>query len=210
MIEDLKRLQIGKIIENPLMKNYTTYKVGGPALCMAFPKNIESLIKLIKYIKKNNLKYKVVGNGSNLIFKDEMYNGIIIKLNEFDKLEINNEIITVGAGYSLIKLAMKTAKLGLTGLEFTTGIPGTVGGAIFMNAGAYNSDMGYVVKKVDVLTPNLEIKTLYNKDLNFHYRTSFLQENPDYICLKVTIALKKGNEKNILEILLMKEKLEGY
>ena len=93
---------------------------------------------------------------------------------------------------------MQVAKKGLAGLEFATGIPGTVGGAVFMNAGAYKSDMGYIVQTVTVLTPDLRIIKLENKEMNFHYRSSFLQTHPGYICLEVVIRLDKGN-KSILE-----------
>ena len=120
---------------------------------------------------------------------------------ELKNLEINDNIIKVGAGYSLIKLSLKCARLGLAGLEFAAGIPGSIGGAVFMNAGAYKSDMGYIVKEVKVLTPDLEIKTLSNKEMDFHYRTSFLKKNPEYICLEATIELTKGDRDLILEVI---------
>ncbi|MBO5096217.1 MAG: UDP-N-acetylmuramate dehydrogenase [Bacilli bacterium] len=201
MIEKIKKLKIGKIIENPIMKKYTTYKVGGNALAIVYPDDVNSLIKLLKYLNENNIKYKVLGNGSNVIFKDELYDGIIINLSKLDKFEVNDTVITVGAGYNLTKLALKVARLGLTGLEFASGIPGTVGGAVYMNAGAYKSDMGYIVSEVKVLTPELEIKTIYNRDMNFHYRTSFLKQNSGYICLEAKIVLKKGNKEEILSLL---------
>ena len=201
MIESLKKLKIGKIIKSPKMSEYTTYKVGGKALAIIFPDNIDKLIKLLDYLHKEKIKYKIVGNGSNLIFSDDNYEGVIIKLDEFNNLEIRDNIVNVGAGYNLIKLSLKVARLGLVGLEFASGIPGTVGGAVYMNAGAYKSDMGYVVREVKVLTPDLKIKTLYNKDMNFHYRSSFLQNNPGYICLEVKIALRKGDPNAILEII---------
>jgi len=201
MIEEIKKLKIGKIIPEPLMKNYTTYKVGGKALAIVFPNNINNLIKLLTYLKEKNIKHIIIGNGSNLIFKDEDYNGVVIKLNELDHLEINDTVVTVGAGYNLIKLCMKVAKLGLTGLEFAAGIPGTVGGAIYMNAGAYKSDMGYIVSEIKVLTPSLKIKTLYNKDLDYHYRSSFLQKNKDYICLEAKLVLKKGDASAIKSVI---------
>lgn len=201
MIKEIKKLKIGKIIEKPIMKKYTTYKVGGEALALIFPDNVECLVKLLNFIKENNMKYKILGKGSNVIFKDELYDGIIINLSKLDKFEVNDTIITVGAGYSLIRLSLNAAKLGLSGLEFASGIPGTVGGAIYMNAGAYKSDMGYIVSEVTVLTPSLEIKTIYNKDMNFHYRTSFLKQNEGYICLEAKIVLKKGNKDEILNLL---------
>lgn len=206
MIEDLKKLKVGKIISKPLLKNYTTYKVGGEALALVIPNGVEELITLLKYVRENNIKYKIIGNGSNLIFNDKGYNGIIIKLSKFDDLKIENRLVTVGSGYNLIKLCLKVARLGLTGLEFASGIPGTIGGAVFMNAGAYKSDMGYVVKSVKVLTPDYEIKTLTNKELDFHYRTSFLQKNPDFICLEATIVLQKGKQENIMEVINERKK----
>ncbi len=201
MIENLKKLKVGKVVINPNMSDYTTYKVGGNALAIIYPNNIDNLVKLLKYLNKNNIKHKILGNGSNLIFSDETYNGVLIKLEEFNKLEINDTIVTVGAGYNLVKLSMKVARLGLAGLEFASGIPGTVGGAIFMNAGAYKSDMGYITSEIKALTPDYQIITLYNKDLQFHYRTSFLQKHPDYICLEVKLILKKGDADTIMEVI---------
>ncbi len=201
MIENLKKLKVGKVVINPNMSDYTTYKVGGNALAIIYPNNIDNLVKLLKYLNKNNIKHKILGNGSNLIFSDETYNGVLIKLEEFNKLEINDTIVTVGAGYNLVKLSMKVARLGLAGLEFASGIPGTVGGAIFMNAGAYKSDMGYITSEIKALTPDYQIITLYNKDLQFHYRTSFLQKHPDYICLEAKLILKKGDADTIMEVI---------
>ena len=198
ILKSLKDLKCGKV-EQILLKNYTTYKVGGKSILVT-PRKIDDLKKLIIFLKNNNVKYKVLGNGSNVIFNNSGYDGVIIKLNEFNSLMITGNTVVVGAGYSLMKLAIKTCHMGLFGLDFATGIPGTVGGAVYMNAGAYKSDMGYVVKSVKVLTPDLEVKSLSNKDLDFHYRTSFLQKNPGYICLEATIKLRKGNKDVIMEI----------
>lgn len=192
-------MKIGKIMENVPLKNLTSYKLSGIASKVIFPSNVPELIELMKYIRKNHLKYKVIGSGSNLIF-DGDYNGILIKLDKLDHLTIKNCEITVEAGYLLKKLALKACRLGLTGLEFATGIPGTVGGACSNNSGAYNSDMGYIVKSLKVLTPSLEIKIMENKELDYHYRTSFFEKNPEYIILEANIQLKKGNKQEILEI----------
>ncbi|MEG0826715.1 MAG: FAD-binding protein, partial [Bacilli bacterium] len=135
IINELKKLKIGKIINDVNLKKYTTYKLNEQAFGIAFPDSIESLIILLRFLKKNDIKHKIIGNGSNLIFTD-YYDGILVKLEEINHLEINDETVTVGAGYNLIKLAYKVADLGLSGLEFATGIPGTIGGAIYMNAGA--------------------------------------------------------------------------
>ena len=199
--EEVEKESIGKVEKEVFMSKYTTYKVGGLALGIIYPKNVEKLVTLIKLLKKYKIKYKVIGNGSNLLFSDKKYEGIIIKLNCFDEIKIVDNKITVGAGYQLIRLSTLTAKKGLTGLEFASGIPGTVGGAVFMNAGAYKSDMGYVVRNVKVLTPENEIINLTNKEMNFHYRTSFLQKHPEYICLEVTIRLKYGKKEEIEKLI---------
>lgn len=206
LIEQLKQMNIGKLETNVLLSKYTTYKVGGKAKVLAYPKNAEKLITLLKWAKTNNIPYKMLGNGSNLIFSDADYNGILIKLTEFDDIEIFDNKIRVGAGYSLMKLSRIALKNSLTGLEFAAGIPGTVGGAVFMNAGAYKSDMGYIVQMIKVLTPDFRIVTLENKELAFHYRTSFLKTHPNYICLEATIKLEKGKKDAIEEV--MKSRLQ--
>lgn len=201
IIDEIKKFNFGEVLENVDISKYTTYNVGGHALAMIFPKDIYSLIELMKFINHYHIKYKVIGRGSNLIFSSELYDGILIKLDHFDELEINGNEITVGAGFQLIKLATRLSRIGYTGIEFATGIPGSVGGAIFMNAGAYKSDMGYIVKSVKVLTPELKVIELTNYDLDFHYRTSFLQKNPGYICLQATLILKKGDPDEIMQLI---------
>lgn len=191
----------GKVIEKPSMKNYTTYKIGGYAKYIVFPEDEKKLIDLLKYLHMEKEKYKVIGNGSNLIFSDDGFDGVIIKLDELNNLDIDGTIIKVGAGYNLMRLSLKLSRSGYKGLEFAAGIPGSVGGAIFMNAGAYGSDMGYIAREVKVITPEFEIKTLSNKEMDFHYRTSFLKQNPDYICLEATLCLEKGNEKEIMDLI---------
>jgi len=198
---EIRKLNVGKVIDNYMLKDHTTYKVGGKAICAAVPNDENDLITLLSYLRENNIKYKILGNGSNVIFNDSGYNGVIVKLDNFNNLKILNNKVIVGAGYPLNKLAIRVSRLGLTGLEFAAGIPGTIGGAVYMNAGAYKSDIGYVLTSIKVLTPDYKIKTMYNKDLDFHYRTSFLQKNKDYICLEATIHLMKGNSEEIMELI---------
>ena len=200
IISEIKKLKIGKVLSNVDLKKYTTYKLQEEAKGLVYPKDTESLIKLLKFLNDNDIKYKIIGNGSNLIFT-KYYDGILIKLDEFNNLKIEDNLVTVGAGYSLIKLSYKVANLGLSGLEFASGIPGTVGGAIYMNAGAYKSDMGYIVKDILVLTPDYHVITMNNKELDFHYRTSFLMKNSGFICLEVTLKLYKKEKNEILEIM---------
>jgi len=206
IIKEIKELHVGKVLEDYTLKEHTTYKVGGKAICAVVPEDEKKLITLLSYLKEKNIKYMVLGNGSNVIFNDSGYNGVIIKLDNFNHLNIINNKIVVGAGYPLNKLALRVSRLGFTGMEFAAGIPGTVGGAVYMNAGAYKSDMGYILTSVKVLTPDYEIKTMKNKELDFHYRTSFLQKNKDYICLEATITLIKGNSEEIMELISERKK----
>ncbi len=207
IIDLIKSKNIGKIEENVSLKKYTTYCSGGIARAIVFPKSVDALVMLLNILKKSPIKYKILGNGSNLLFSDSLYDGILIKLSEFDNIKfIGKNKVRVGAGYPLIKLSLQTAKKGLTGLEFASGIPGSVGGAVYMNAGAYKSDMGYVVESVKVLTPDLNIINLVNKEMNFHYRSSFLQSHPGYICLEVTIELKVGKREAIEELIRERRK----
>ena len=206
IIKEIKELHVGKVLEDYTLKEHTTYKVGGKAICAVVPEDEKKLITLLSYLKEKNIKYMVLGNGSNVIFNDSGYNGVIIKLDNFNHLNIINNKIVVGAGYPLNKLALRVSRLGFTGMEFAAGIPGTVGGAVYMNAGAYKSDMGYILTSIKVLTPNYEIKTMKNNELDFHYRTSFLQKNKGYICLEATITLIKGNSEEIMEIINERKK----
>ena len=201
LLKEIKKINV-KFDENVNIIKLTTYKAGGVASLVAYPDNTHELINLIKLLKNREIKYKVIGNGSNLLFSDKEYDGVLINLKHFDTCKfINNNRVKVGAGFPLIKLSLRCAKRGLTGLEFASGIPGTIGGAVFMNAGAYKSDMGYIVSSCKVLTDKLEIITLTNAELDFHYRTSFLQKHRDYICLEATIHLRKGKKEAIESVI---------
>lgn len=200
-IQEIKKMNIGKVILNVPLSLHTTYKVGGKAKCFIYPEDTKKLIKLLKYIKKNNIKYKILGNGSNTLFSDRPFDGIIIKLDKFDNIDIKVNTVVVGAGYNLMKLCALVARRSLTGLEFASGIPGTIGGAVYMNAGAYKSDMGYIIKRVKVLTPDFKVINMTNRELDFHYRSSFFQTHKDYICLEATIGLKKGKKEEIQKVI---------
>lgn len=199
-LEIIKRSDLGKIEENVSLSKHTTYKVGGKATLMIHPKTTDQLIQIIKLCNGHKIKFKVLGNGSNTLFSDRDFKGVIIKLTAFDKIEFFRNTVTVGAGANLMRVASMAIKKGLSGLEFATGIPGTVGGAVFMNAGAYNSDMGYVVRKVKVLTPDYKVINMTNREMKFKYRTSFLQKNPAYICLEAHISLKEANTAEMTEL----------
>lgn len=201
IIKELKKMNLGKIVENANLKNYTTYKIGGVARAIIYPKNIECLVSTIEFLKNSKTKYMILGNGSNVLFSDKNYEGIIIKLDELNHLEVKGNKIICGAGVPLMKVSREAVRHSLTGLEFAAGIPGSIGGAVYMNAGAYKSDMGYIVSQVKVLTPKMTVITMVNKEMDFHYRTSFLKTHKDYICLEATLVLKKGIKENIEEVI---------
>ena len=197
IIKQIKDKNIGKVLTDVSLKQYTTYKVGGIAKVMVYPESISKLVCLIKLLKANSIKFMVLGFGSNVLFSDNIYDGVVIKLDLLNQIEFKKDKVIAGAGASLMKVALMSVRKGLSGLEFATGIPGSIGGAVYMNAGAYKSDMGYVVTKIKVLTPKLRVITMVNKELDFHYRTSFLKKHPDYICLEATIKLRKGNKEEM-------------
>ena len=184
--------------ENISLKKYNTYRIDILAKYMVFPKNTRELIELINFARTNNLKYMILGNGSNVIFNTTYYDGIIIKLDNFNNMSIKGNKVYAEAGCSLIKLAISTINAELSGLEFACGIPGTVGASISMNAGAYNLDISNSLESISVLTPQNEIITLNKKKLEFSYRDSFLKRNPDYVVLSANFLLKKGNREEML------------
>ena len=197
-IKDIYELNIGDVYENVDLSSYTTYKLKAIGKFLVVPRDIDCLKKLIKFIKENGIKYKILGNGSNLIFVNDFYDGILIKLDNFNSLEINDCVVNVGAGYNLMKLALKCSMMGLSGLEFATGIPGSVGGAVYMNAGAYNCDISGVLESSLVLTPDLDIVKYSNSDFGFSYRTSVLQGNSGFVCLSAKFRLSHGDKDEIM------------
>ena len=189
-------LDIENIKENESLKLHTTYKVGGIAKYFITPNDFDELIKLLKYLKENNIKYMILGNGSNTIFSSKTYDGVIINLSNLNKMKIDGNKIFVEAGYQLIKLSIDAMNNNLSGLEFASGIPANVGGAIYMNAGAYKSDMSEIIEEVTFLDENYELKTLKKDELNFSYRHSLFQEK-NYIIISAILKLTSGNKEEI-------------
>lgn len=184
-----------KKVSNADLRNYTTYKLEGKVACVYFPEDVTELEDLILMLKKEDKKHKILGNGSNLIISSK-YDGALIKLEKFDKLDIDGNIVTVGSGYMLPKLALECAKKNLSGLEFASGIPGTIGGAIYQNAGAYGEQMDKVIKSVTVLDNQGNIKKLNKEELQLGYRDSILKHE-NLICLEVMLELKLDSYENI-------------
>ena len=175
--------------EQANLKRYNTYRLDTTCKYLIFPNNKEELRELLKLLNENKEKYIVLGNGSNIIFSLDHYDGVVIILSKLNKVTINNNIIEVEAGYSLQKLALEVCDLGLTGLEFACGIPGHIGASIAMNAGAYNSSLSEVVESVEVINPNYEIITMSKEELNFEYRDSLLKKefNIDLVLEQIII-----------------------
>ena len=197
-IETIKLMNVGECLENEPLYKHTTYKVGGPCALYIKVKDIESLQALMTYIRDEKIPYFVIGNGSNLLFSDKMFEGIIVSLNEcFKTISINGCEITADAGVSVIHLANEACKCGLSGLEFAGGIPASVGGAIYMNAGAYLSEFSNIVDKVTILDEHGAIKTLTSNEMNFSYRHSILQEQPEWIVINCQLHLASKDVKEI-------------
>lgn len=200
--EDLDELNVGETIEDEPMYKHTTYKVGGPARIYLMVKDIDSLVKVIRYCNRHRVKHMVIGRGSNLLFSDREYEGVIISLNEcFDKISVNGSIIKAQAGVSMIKLSYQAAKYGLSGFEFMGGIPGSIGGGIYMNAGAYKYDIASVVKSVTLLNEKHEVVTYSNEQMQFSYRHSICQDNRKLIVLEVEFELNAKSPEEIKQVL---------
>ena len=184
---------ICEIIENASLINYNTYKLDTYTKYLAIPKSIDELINLLKYVNDKNIKYFIIGNGSNIILPDEKFDGVIISFKGLNKYEINNNEIIAEAGCMLPKVATDAINRSLKGLEWATAIPGTIGGSILGNAGAYLHEIMEVIKEIKVLDKDFNVKTLTKNDITYGYRTTSLKEKRDYIILSATIELEPGN-----------------
>lgn len=186
-----------RIIFNEPMKKHTTFKIGGPVDVMVMPQDIEELRQIISIIKKRKTPFLVLGLGSNILVKDKGFRGIAIKLgNNLKNIRISGEEIYCEAGMRLSELSKRAAGSGLSGLEFAEGIPGSLGGAIVMNAGAYNGEMKKYVVSVQAIAPDGKIKTFNNEEMDFSYRHSIFQTN-GYIVVSALLKLKYNNIETI-------------
>lgn len=200
--KDLEVMNVGEMIEDEPMYKHTTYKVGGPARIYLKVKDVESLVKTIEYCNENQVEYKVIGRGSNLLFSDKEYEGIIISLNEcFTKISVNGCIIKAQSGVLMINLAYQAAKIGLSGFEFMGGIPGAIGGGIYMNAGAYKYDIASVVKSVTLLNEKHQVVTYTKEQMEFSYRHSICQDNQQLVILEAEFELTAKDPSEIKAVL---------
>ncbi len=181
-----------RIFQNEMMKKHTSFKIGGPADFFIIIESVEELKAVLKFAKELDIPVTCIGNGSNLLIKDNGIRGLTIKL-DFKDLTINEDEIEAGAGVPIPVLARKAYENGLSGLEFASGIPGTLGGAIKINAGAYGGEFKDVVDFTTYLDNNLQVHTVSNEDQNFSYRNSRFN-NTDDIIISAKMKLKKENK----------------
>lgn len=183
-----------KVKYNEKMSKYTTMRVGGPCDCIVFPDEISKIKEVIDFCKNENITFFVIGNGSNLLVKDEGIHGVVIKLgHRFGKIELDGEYILAYAGATMPTLSQLAKKNSLKGLEFACGIPGTIGGGVKMNAGAYGSQISDILYEVTYMDEKEEIKTIKNKECSFGYRKSIFTINPNYVILSAKFKLERGN-----------------
>ena len=179
------------------MKRHTTFRIGGPADCFLLPSTEEELQGILKICKDEKMPYFILGNGSNLLVSDKGYQGVVVQLyRNFGQIRVEDSRIHAQAGALLSGIAAAAREASLTGFEFAGGIPGTLGGAVVMNAGAYGGEMKDVLKEVTVLTPEGGVLTLQADELHMGYRTSVIKE-AGYIVLEAVISLEKGDQEEI-------------
>lgn len=197
--------EFGKVKENVDLKNYNTYKIPRLAKYLVDVKSEESLIGLIDYLNKSKVKYLILGNGSNVVLPEKDLDGVVIKLSGLNSINIDDDEVYVGAGVMLPKLVSETVNNCLTGLEWASGIPGTVGGAVVGNAGAYLSDIFSFIEEIKVLDKGI-IKTINRNDVKYSYRYTSFKDDKNIIVLGVKLKLNKGSSDESTD--LMKKRLE--
>ncbi len=211
MREEIKKqfceiLGSSQVLTEEPMSSHTTFRVGGPAEYFVCPRTVEEVQKVIRICLENQLPYFILGNGSNLLVSDQGYRGVIIQLfKNMNQITVAGERITAQAGALLSSIAKQALASGLTGFEFAGGIPGTLGGAVVMNAGAYGGEMKDVLESVTVLNQEYQIMAIPATEMELGYRTSVVKKK-NYIVMEAVLKLQAGDEEIIRGI--MKELTE--
>ena len=186
-----------RITPEAALKEYITFRFGGPCRALININSAASAAELIKYMKQNAIKYGILGRGSNVIASDEGFDGVILHFgSDFSEIEADGNTIRCDAGALLASVCVRAQQLGLTGMENLFGIPGTVGGALYMNAGAYGSEMKDVVVSAEYIDEDCTIKTIKSEDMELAYRRSFFSGS-DRVITSVTMELKAGDADEI-------------
>ncbi len=192
------------ILLNEPMKDHTTFRIGGPADCLILPASMEDVAFVFQCLKRHDIPFVILGNGSNVLVLDKGIRGVVIKFNSpISAIRKKKNTLTAGAGALLRDVSEFAAENSLSGMEFACGIPGSIGGAVFMNAGAYDGEMKNIVSAVRAISPKGEIVQFAANELDFGYRHSIFQENGCAIC-EVDLTLTPGNAEEI------KEKIAGF
>ena len=187
----------GKVLIDEPMKNHTSFKLGGPVDILVVPGNVDEILNIVKVCKSENINYRIMGNGSNLLVKDKGIRGVIIKIaDNLKNIDVKEDRMIVEAGALLSTVSKRALKESLKGFEFAGGIPGTIGGAVTMNAGAYGGEMKHVVDRVKCIDRDGEILNFTNDEMNFGYRQSEV-ERQNLIVLEVELKLEKANYDDI-------------
>lgn len=194
----LQQLDIGKVKENEKLANHTTMKIGGPADLFIEPSSVENLKQVMELIKAHHIKWTAIGRGSNLLVSDKGIEGAVIKLGRgLDHIYLNDSLLLAGGGCSVVALSTQISRKGLSGLEFASGIPGSVGGAVYMNAGAHGSDVSKILERAHILFEDGTMEWLTNEELKFSYRTSVLQNERPGIVVEAEFMLMPGDKEKI-------------
>lgn len=181
------------------LSSYVNFKVGGPADILLIPKSKEQVIKSVEVCKENKIPFYLIGNGSNILVRDGGFRGVVISLKEVNTIIVDGDKIEAECGAMLKAVSDKAMENSLTGFEFACGIPGTIGGAVFMNAGAYDGEIAHVIESVEIIDEECNIVRLSNKDLDFGYRSSIVMKK-GYTVLSAVFKLEKGQVKTIKEL----------
>lgn len=180
------------------LSEYVNFKVGGPADILLIPNSKEQVIKSIKICKENNIPFYLIGNGSNILVRDGGFRGVVLSLKNVKNIYVDGEKIEAECGVMLKEVSDKAIENSLTGFEFACGIPGTIGGAVFMNAGAYDGEIKNVIKEAEVLDRDGNIKVLSKEELELGYRTSKVMKD-NLVVISATFELTKGDKEKIRE-----------
>lgn len=193
----LREAGVAEWKEGAMMADYTTWKIGGPADLLIIPESRQELAAVMRILHENEIPWIQLGRGSNMLVSDKGIRGAVIKLGKaFEQVQFDNELVIAGGSYSFIKLSVMTGKQGLSGLEYAGGIPGTVGGAVYMNAGAHGSDVSRILQSAEVVLETGDLVQWNVEDMRFGYRHSRLQEQRG-IVTEAIFLLKYGDRKEI-------------
>ncbi len=199
LMQKLQDMDIGTVVENEPLASHTTIKIGGPADLLVEPSSVDDLKKIMAAIAEAGVKWTAIGRGSNLLVSDEGIEGVVIKLGKgLDYIHLDGNILTAGSGVSVVALALQMSRKGLSGLEFASGIPGSVGGAVYMNAGAHGSDISKILKKALVLFEDGTMEWLTVEEMGFSYRTSILQKKRPGVVIEAVFELAEGDKEAIM------------